>query len=457
MQTGLIDSHCHLDMDAFDSDRDKVIRRARDAGIEYIINIGSDREGNIHGLKISSDYPEVYAAIGIHPHDAKTLNEELFPEIKAWAKQPKVIAIGEIGLDYHYMHSAKEIQLDAFRKQIAIARDFGLPIIVHSREANHDTLQIIQKEASGMTGVFHCFSGDTEMARTVLNMGFYISIAGPVTFKNAVNLRKVAKFIPDDRLLIETDAPYLSPVPMRGKRNEPSFLRYTAQVISEIRGVGISDIGRITSLNAMRLFKMGRIPEKGKIAYKIRDSLYLNITNRCTNRCGFCVRFHTSYVKGHNLNLEKEPSSEEIIKAIKDPKAYKEIVFCGLGEPLLRLDTVKEVSAWIKQKGGRVRINTNGHGNLIHGRNILPELRHLVDSLSISLDAENEKNYETICKPVYKDTFNSILSFVREAKKYIPEVKVTVVDIPEIDVEKCRVIADELRVELRVREFNMVG
>lgn len=457
MNPGLIDSHCHLDMDAFDSDRDKVIRRARDAGIEYIINIGSDREGNIHGLKISSDYPEVYAAIGIHPHDAKTLNEELFPEIKAWAKQPKVIAIGEIGLDYHYMHSAKEIQLDAFRKQIAIARNFGLPIIVHSREANHDTLQIIQKEASDMTGVFHCFSGDTEMARTVLNMGFYISIAGPVTFKNAVNLRKIAKFIPDDRLLIETDAPYLSPVPMRGKRNEPSFLKYTAQVISEIRGVGISDIGRITSLNAMRLFKIGRTPDKGEIVYKIRDSLYLNITNRCTNKCGFCVRFHTSYVKGHNLNLEKEPSSEEIIKAIEDSKVYKEIVFCGLGEPFLRLDIVKEVSAWIKQKGGNVRVNTNGHGNLINKRNILPELKGIVDIFSISLDAENEKKYETICKPVFKNAFQAVISFIKEAKKYIPEVKVTIVDIPEIDVEKCRAIADELGVELRIRKFNDVG
>ena len=457
MKPMLIDTHCHLEMDVFDRDRKDVIRRAKDAGVEYIINIGSDREGNLQSLKICNDYPDVYTAVGIHPHDAKTLNEELHAEIKNWLKQPKVIAIGEIGLDYHYMNSPKEIQIDAFRKQIAIAKNSGLPIIVHSRKAKNDTLQILQEEASGVSGVLHCFSGDIEMAKKAMDLGFYISIAGPVTFKNAKNLKEIAKFIPDNYLLIETDAPYLSPEPMRGKRNEPSFLIYTAQVIAEIRGVNISDIARITTLNARKLFKIGHIPEKGEIAYKIRDSLYLNITNRCTNRCGFCVKFHTSYVKGHNLRLEKEPSVEEIIKTIGDPKAHKEIVFCGLGEPLLRLDVVKEISAWIKQKGGKVRINTNGHGNLIHGRNILPELQNIVDSLSISLDAEDEKKYEDICKPVFKNTFQSVISFIKEAKKYIPEVKVTVVEIPEIDIDKCRAIVEELGVELRVREFNVVG
>ncbi|MEK7698733.1 MAG: YchF/TatD family DNA exonuclease [Nitrospirota bacterium] len=453
----LIDSHCHLDMDAFDNDRREVIKRAQDACVKHIINIGSDRKGNIKSLKICHDYPEIYTSVGIHPHDAKTLNEELYAEIKEWLKQPKVVAIGEIGLDYHYMHSPRETQIDAFKKQIAIAKNSGLPIIVHSREAKNDTLQLLEKEATKISGVLHCFSGDMDMAKKAMELGFYISIAGPVTFSNAKNLREVAKFIPDEYLLIETDAPYLSPVPMRGKRNEPSFVKYTAQAIADLRGVGISDIARITTFNAMKLFKIGQIPDKGEIAYKIRDSLYLNITNRCTNRCGFCIRFETDYVKGHNLRLEKEPSAGEVIKSIGNPNLYKEIVFCGLGEPLLRLDVVKEVSAWVKQKGGKIRINTNGHGNLIHGRNILPELQGIVDSLSISLDAEDEKKYEDICKPVYKNAFHSVISFIKEAKRYIPEVKVTVVKLPEIDIEKCRAIAEELGVELRVREFKVVG
>jgi TatD DNase family protein len=296
-----------------------------------------------------------------------------------------------------------------------------------------------------------------DMVERAIDLGFYISIAGPVTFKNAEELRTVTASIPDERLLIETDAPYLSPVPKRGRRNEPAFLIHTAQAIADVRGVTLSDIARITTLNAMKLFKIGDISDKGEIAYRIRDSLYLNITNRCTNKCGFCVKFHTSFVKGHNLRLETEPSVEEIIRAIGDPALFKEIVFCGIGEPMMRLDVVKDVSSWIKQKGGKVRINTNGHGNLINKRNVLPELKGLTDSISISLDADNAEAYEATCKPAFKNSFKGVLSFIKEAKGNIPDVKITVVDIPEINIEKCRKIAEELGVELRVREYNVVG
>ena len=457
MITELIDTHCHLDMDAFDNDREKVLERAEDSHIKYIINAGSDRNGNIKGLELSGKYPNVFSAAGIHPHDAKTLDAQLFNELQKWVKNPKVVAIGEIGLDYHYLHSPKGVQIEAFRKQIALAKEANLPIIVHSREAKNDTIRILRKEAVDLAGVLHCFSGDMDMARDAMGLGFYISIAGPVTFKNAAEMREVAAYIPDDFLLIETDAPYLAPVPMRGKRNEPSFLKYTAEAIARIRGVSVSDLARITTLNAMRLFRIGKINERGEIAYRIRDSLYLNITNKCTNKCGFCVKSRTSYVKGHNLRLEREPTALQIIKAIKDPKDYSEIVFCGIGEPLLRLDVVKKVSAWVKKNGGRVRINTNGQGNLIHGKNILPELRGIVDSISVSLDAEDAKKYEKTCRPSIKGAYEGVIFFLKEAVKIIPEVKATVVKIPGINIEKCRKVAEEIGVELRVREFDMVG
>ena len=453
----LIDTHCHLDMEAFDDDRSEVVKRAEDAGITYLINAGSDREGNIRGLALSKEYPQVYSSVGIHPHDAKTLDESLYRELKKWAKEPKVVAVGEIGLDYHYLHSPKGVQIEAFRKQVVLARGLALPIIVHSREAKNDTLRVLREEAADTPGVLHCFSGDMDMAKKAMELGFYISIAGPVTFKNATNLREIAKFIPDEFLLIETDAPYLTPVPLRGKRNEPSFLKYTAEIVADIRELNISDLARITTHNAMRLFKIGKISEQGEIAYRIRDSLYLNITNKCTNKCGFCVKFRTSFVKGHNLRLEKEPTAAQIIGAIKDPKAYREIVFCGIGEPLLRLDVVKKVAKWIKGEGGRVRINTNGHGNIINGRNIIPELKDIVDSISVSLDAENEKKYDKICRPAVKGAYKGVISFIQEAVKVIPEVQVTVVKIPGIDVEKCRVVAKDLGVELRIRSFNVVG
>jgi TatD DNase family protein len=461
---GLIDTHCHLEMDAFDQDREEVIQRARDAGIEAMITIGSDLKGNIGGFELSGKYDFIYSSVGFHPHDAKDFTEEIFSKIKEWAinsgkghgVRGKVVAIGEIGLDYHYDSSPREIQREVFMKQLLFAKEINLPVVIHSREAKKDTLDIVM-ESGVRKGVFHCFSGDMDMAEKAMGMGFYISIAGPVTFRNAKNLKEVAKVIPDDYLLVETDAPYLTPEPLRGKRNEPSYIIHTAKAVAELRGVTLEDISRITSLNAKRLFRIGQVQAEGEIAYRIRDSLYLNITNRCTNKCSFCIRFYSDYVKGHNLRLAGEPTEEELKKAIGDPAQYQEIVFCGYGEPMLRLDLIRNLAAWIKQHKGRVRINTNGHANLIHGRNILPELQGLIDSISISLDAHDEETYNTICKPAFKNAFQGIIEFIKQAKKFIPDVQITVVELNGVDIEKCRKIAGELGVELRLRKLDVVG
>ncbi|MDO9289216.1 MAG: YchF/TatD family DNA exonuclease [Thermodesulfovibrionales bacterium] len=483
----LIDTHCHLEMDAFDPDREEVIQRAREAGIEAVVTVGSDLKGNIGSLELSREYDFIYSSVGIHPHDAKDFTEDVYDKIKKWATEfriqntpsltlpprgggrgggeqskvnsvqiPKVVAIGETGLDYHYDNSPREIQREVFRKQLELAGELGLPVIIHSRESKKDTLEIL-KESGINRGVMHCFSGDMDMAERVMEMGLYISIAGPVTFKNAKNLGGIAKTIPDDYLLIETDAPYLTPEPLRGKRNEPAFVKHTAEKIAELRGISFEDIARITTLNAKRLFRIGGFPREGEITYKIRDSLYLNITNRCTNRCSFCVRFHTDYVKGHNLRLSDEPTEEELKTAIGDPSKYREVVFCGYGEPFLRLDLIKSLAMWIKEMGGNVRINTNGHGNLIHRRNVLPELKGAVDSISVSLDAHDEETYNRICAPAFKNAFHEIILFMREAKKYIPDIQATVVEMAGVDIEKCRKITDELGIKLRVRKLDVVG
>jgi TatD DNase family protein len=455
-------------MDEFNSDRDAVIQRARDVSIEAIITIGSDLESCKSAIELSEKYDIIYTAIGIHPHDAKDFTEEIYLKLKEWATPPnpplskegirggKVVAIGETGLDYHYENSPKEIQKEVFKRHLSLAKELSLPVVIHSREAKKDTLEIL-RESEITSGVLHCFSGDMDMAEQAMKMGFYISIAGPVTFKNVRRLIEIAKAIPDDYLLIETDAPYLTPEPLRGRRNEPSYLIHIAKTIAELRGITVEDLARITTLNAKRLFRIAQLPETGEIAYKIRDNLYLNITNRCTNRCSFCVRFHTDYVKGHNLRLSKEPTEEELKDAIGDPSQYREIVFCGYGEPFLRLDAVKNVARWIKQNKGMVRINTNGHGNLINKRNILPELRGIVDRISVSLDAHDEKTYNRICKPVFKNAFRAVIEFIKDAKKYIPDVQATVVELEGIKIEKCRAIAEELGIKLRIRKLDMVG
>ncbi len=450
----MIDTHCHLDM--FDEDRDDVIRRARDAGIEAIITIGSDFGSNITNVAVAGKSDLVYASVGIHPHDSESFTDETYKRILEWTKEKKVVAVGETGLDYHYDNAPRDTQKEVFRKHLELSGQTGLPVLIHSREAKKDTLDILGE--SGISkGVLHCFSGDLDMAETAIEMGFYISIAGPVTFKNAKKLVEVAAMIPDDYLLIETDAPYLAPEPVRGKKNEPSFIVHTVKKLAELRGVNFEDIARITTLNAKRLFQIGELPPRGEIAYRIRDNLYLNVTNRCTNKCSFCVRFHKDYVKGHNLRLSDEPTEEELKKAIDDPSRYREVVFCGYGEPLLRFELVRSLAAWIKEKGGRVRINTNGHGNLINKRNIIPQLNGLVDSFSVSLDAHDEETYTRICAPLFKNAFHEVISFIKEAKKSIPHVQATVVEMEGVDIEKCRAIAQELGIPLRVRKLDIVG
>jgi TatD DNase family protein len=292
----------------------------------------------------------------------------------------------------------------------------------------------------------------------LIEMGFSISLAGPVTFPKAEALREVVRQVPIEHLLIETDSPYLAPQPVRGKRNEPAFVRHTAEEIARIKGLTFDDVARITSFNAMQLFGIGTMPERGRITYPIRNSLYLNITNRCTAACTFCVRYHTDFVKGHNLRLRDEPAVEDLVREIGDPARYAEIVFCGYGEPLLRLDVVKAVAAEVKRRGGRVRIDTNGHANLIHKRNVLPELAGLVDAVSVSLNAQNAELYSRISQPQFGiETYEAVKDFIRDARKYIPDVTATVVSAPGVDVEACRAIVEGLGAKFRVREYNVVG
>jgi TatD DNase family protein len=456
----MIDTHAHLEMSQFDGDREDVIKRAIDAGLSLIIDVGSDLKGSKAAAELARKYDFIYASVGIHPHEVKEATADTYKEIKRLLANPKVIAVGEIGLDYYKDYSPRDVQQREFINQIRLAKEFKKPIIVHSRDAKDDTLKILKEEgASEIGGIMHCFSADEDMAKQCMDMGFYISFAGPVTYPNADKLRRVVKSIPTSRLLTETDCPYLAPQQMRGKRNEPAYVRYVIEKVAEVKGLSIEDIKRTIRLNVYNLFKIGSPDRTGKITYKIRNSLYINITNRCTNECSFCARVTNPYVQGYNLKIENEPSAEDILKEIGEPLRYDEIVFCGYGEPTLRLALIKEVSKRVKEMGGKIRLDTNGHGNLINKRNILPELKGLVDSVSISLNAENSEKYNKICHPAFKNgAYEAVKEFIKEAKGYIPEVTATIVDVPEADEAECRRIAEkELGVKFRVRRYNVVG
>ncbi len=455
----LIDTHAHLEMREFNDDRDEVIQRAREAGVEYIVTIGTTVESSRDAVMLADKYDFIHAAVGIHPHEVKDILHPAYDILRHFAQHKKVVAYGEIGLDYHYEHSPRADQKRKFRDMLREARKLELPVIVHDREAHEDTLQILSEEwSSELGGVLHCFSGDLPMAARLIELGFSLSIAGPITFPKAGALRDVVRQIPIEHLLIETDSPYLAPAPMRGKRNEPAFVRHTAEALAKLKGLSFDDVARITSFNAMQLFGIGVMPEKGQIAYPIRNSLYLNITNRCSAACSFCVRYQTDFVKGHNLRLAEEPSADALIKEIGDPARYAEVVFCGYGEPTLRLDVVKAVATEVKRRGGRVRIDTNGHANLINKRNVLPELAGLVDAVSVSLNAQNAELYNKISQPQFGiATYDAVQEFIREAVQYIPDVTATVVALPEVDLEACRKLADGLGAKFRVREYNVVG
>lgn len=466
-----VDTHAHLDDARFDVDRKEAVRRAGEAGLKNIISVGCwDREKGFGPLAgVLKEHAFIYAALGVHPHDAKdAAGGQAFDLIKKCALEWKdgngrgrVVAIGETGLDYHYDKSPRPVQKDVFIRQIRLARELNLPLIVHSREADKDTIEILKAEGASATGgVFHCFSGTGETAEEVLKLGFFISFTGVVTFPKADDLREIVKKVPMEKLLIETDCPYLAPAPHRGKRNEPAFVVDTARQIAAIKGLSIEDVARITTNNAEDLFALRKDKDdKIKIAYKIRNSLYLNVTNRCSNYCTFCAKFKSYTVKGHYLRLGEEPDFKKVIDAIgPDPLQYDEIVFCGFGESLIRLDLVKEVGMYLKRMGCRIRVDTDGLANLVHRRNVLPELK-FVDVISVSLNAPDSATYQKLVKTPFGDAaYPAIVFFLKEAKKHISKVVASIVAVPGLDVEACRKVAeDEIGVAFRVREYDNVG
>ncbi len=475
MNPMLIDSHAHLTFKDYKDDFDGVIARAKEAGLGFVVNIGSGEglSDNFDSLKLAKTCDWIFSTVGIHPHDATRFlsgefGADAFEQIAALADDKKVVAVGEIGLDYHYIAKEKNFaklkgdQIEVFKKFLDLAAQKKLPIIIHDRDAHEDTIFTLRRHNSlEFGGVMHCFSGDVALAREVLDLGMFISITGAVTFKKKSEiLQEVVRFTPVEKLLIETDCPFISPEPHRGGRNEPAFVKYVAEKIASIKGLSVDDVARITSQNAMRLFHLpGEIPA-AKIAYAIRDSLYLNITNRCTLACRFCPKHSGDFeVKGHNLKLAAEPSIEDVFRAIGDARNYKEVVFCGFGEATTRIELVKTIAKNLKEQGVLVRLDTDGLANLTHGRNIAKELEGLIDSISVSLNAPDAATYAKICPSKFgTKAFDAVCEFIIEAKKYIPNVTASVVTYPGVDVEAARKLAEEkLKVRFRARTYQEVG
>ena len=454
----MIDTHCHLDL-LKEKDRQEALEDRR---LEYLINVGFDRKTIKNAIDFANRYDKVYIAIGFHPHEADNVSDDDLLWLKELAeKNPKVKAIGEIGLDFYKNYSDPKKQEEIFRKQIEIARELGLPIVIHMREAEEETIRILKEErAHEVGGVMHCFTGSYETMKKAVDMGFFISYSGIITYKNAENLREVVKKTPTSRILLETDSPFLAPQPVRGKPNKPTNIFYTAEVLAKLLpNTSLEDVDRMTTQNAKQAFNLNGEVKKNTVTYVINNKLYINLTNKCNLHCIFCQRERERnfWVKGHWVWVERDPSVEEVIKEIENPKKYDEVVFCGYGEPTLRFSALKKIAKWVKERGGKVRVDTNGLMFTFLPKEKLKELKGLVDTFSVSLNAPDKETYNKVCRPVQQDAFNKVIEFIREAKKLGFEVIVSAVDYEGVDMKKTEELAKNLGAKWKYRTYEVVG
>lgn len=250
----IFESHAHFDDEAFDEDREELLRKMPEWGIGCIVNVSASLSGVERTLDLTRQYPFIYGAVGIHPDEVKELNEDRFAWLRAQCMGEKVVAVGEIGLDYYWDKASHDTQKYWFTRQLGLARELGLPVIIHSREAAQDTMDMMKEQGAGLSGVIHCFSYSPEMAREYVNMGYYIGVGGVVTFKNAKKLKETVQRIPLERILLETDCPYLAPVPFRGKRNSSQYLTYVAEAIGELKGISSQEVIQVTDKNAREMY-----------------------------------------------------------------------------------------------------------------------------------------------------------------------------------------------------------
>ncbi len=458
-----VDSYARLAHPRFDRDAQDVVRRAVDSGIEIVLSVGAANlchPSAERTLELAETHDCVHAAIGVHPKRAASLDRKLLDRMIRWLEHPKVVFVGGIGLDRSREDTGTDVQIEAFRTQLRLARDRGLPVAIHCRAAWRDLLRVLKEESGGRRyrGFLHDFTGSRRLSGEITGLGLLLSFSGAMASGHPHRFRELVGGLRLDQVLVETDAPY-HPMPASGKRSEPADAVFVASALAEAMDVTLDDIARNTVRNFRQLAGLA-LPRSGDVlVYQIRDRLYVNLTNRCTARCVFCRRESDPVASGYDLTLSREHSTSEYLAAIGDPGRYAEIVFCGFGEPTLRLGEMLEIARLAKSHGVRTRVNTNGHGNLIHGRNIAPELAACIDEVSVSIDTADPQTYARLVRPDFGPvSFQEVVDFIRACKGVIPLVTLTAVDIPAVDLDACRRLARDLGVEFRGREYQpMVG
>ena len=429
----------------------KISRASIKKEIDYIINTESNPSDWNKILSIKDK--NIFTAIAVSPEQAIIYNNEIENKLLKLIKKNKIIAIGVIGLDYHNKKASKNIQKKVFQRQLVLAKENNLPVIISCPKSYQDCYEILKKiYKDKVKGVINFNSENKKQIKAFIDLGMFVSFSGDIISRRNKKAAKIIPLVPQNKFLIRS-------LNLKNKNKDYSKLisdikKTVEKIVLTRKRVSIEDIARITSYNAVSLFQLP-VKLKDKYTYKIRNSLYINLTNRCTNKCDFCPRLKEPVVKGYYLKLKKEPTAKEVIKEIDNPKKFDEIVFCGYGEPTIRLKTMKKIAKWIKENGGKTRLDTNGLGSLIAGYNIAPQLKGLFDTISISLNFHNKNLYLKHCHPIFGEkTWKELLRFIEEAKEITPKVILTVIEkYKDVDINKCQKIADKLKVNFRRRTY----
>jgi TatD DNase family protein len=457
-----IDSHVHLEDEAFAEDSGDVKTRALAAGVELMINAGSTREANCKILQNLPFDESMFAGMGLHPHEFPATADFYIDDLREQLSREKIVAVGEIGLDYHVFKGVPlpdmMAQQAAFRRQLRLARIFELPLIVHVREAYPDALRMLREEGPFPAGgVLHCYAGGPELLDEVMQMGFYIGVGGPVGYPSGDSVRLSVAAAPIDRIVLETDAPYLPPQSRRGLRNEPECIPEIARAVAGVRGVTLETLAGQTTANARRLFQL-ESAASDVWAYPLQNHMYVNLTNRCSANCIFCPRRVSRKLQAYDLTLKREPLAREIMFALGDVRKYSEVVFCGFGEPVLRLPVLLAVAREVKRQGVKVRVNTNGHADLIYNRDILPDCLGLVDEWSVSLNSADPEQYDRLVKPASgPGALAAVKQFIARAAAAGFEVTTTAVELPEVDIRAVEALSQQLGARYRGRTPQRLG
>jgi len=421
----MIDSHCHLNLDHFEDDQELAIGRALNDGVTGFMNIGYDRSSLRQTLELVEQYPFMFGAAGVHPHDATSYDADLDNEVRAALDHPRMVAVGEIGLDFYRDIAPREVQIDVFRKMIALSREKDhKPIVIHCRDAFNEVIETLINEGGTYRGIFHAFSGGDAEARTIFTLGFHVGIGGVITYRNA-RLAETVAMLPIERLVIETDSPYLTPHPWRGKRNEPAFVAHVLRTIARAKNMTVAEVDRITTenyLNAMGL-PAEALPRP---VYKLGDAVYIQAAAATP------------------ADLDSVSSEDET-----------EAVLTGVVDPLDNMEHLLALASRARERGWRVRVNSLGFANHTAGRDVTRELGGLVDEIDVTLFGVTAKQHDELAYPsVDNEGWEQIRDFIRCSVASGIETVCEFVATPGFEPEPCRQFARDLGARYDIRMYR---